>query len=219
MSFATWITFVIAGALIAVSPGSGAVLSMAHGLAYGVRKASGTVLGLQLGLLLVLVIAGAGVGSLLLASEVAFTIVKTIGALYLVYLGVMQWRTKLGPSAGSNAGANAPDQVLAAHPTFGRRVLTGFLTNATNPKGIIFMVAVLPQFISRAAPLLPQLAILGVTMVIIDAIVMHGYAFLASSMQRFFRDQRAVRKQNRFFGAVLVAMGGLLFFVKRGNAA
>ena len=214
MSFATWITFVIAGVLIAISPGSGAVLSMSHGLAYGVRKASGTVLGLQLGLLLVLVIAGAGVGSLLLASEVAFTIAKTIGALYLVYLGLMQWRATSGPSTEGGV----PGQ-LAAHPSFGRRVLTGFLTNATNPKGIIFMVAVLPQFISRGAPLLPQLAILGVTMVTIDTIVMHGYAFLASSMQRFFRDQRAVRKQNRFFGAVLMTMGGLLFFVKRGHAA
>jgi homoserine/homoserine lactone efflux protein len=211
MSFTTWITFVIAGALIAVSPGSGAVLSMSHGLAYGVKKASGTVLGLQLGLLLVLVIAGAGVGSLLLASEVAFTVVKTIGALYLVYLGIGQWRARSGPQA--------PEQALAAHPTWRRRVLTGFLTNATNPKGIIFMVAVLPQFISRDAPLLPQLAILGVTMVTIDAIVMHGYALLAASMQRFFRDPRAVRKQNRFFGAVLIAMGALLFFVKRGHAA
>jgi homoserine/homoserine lactone efflux protein len=94
-------------------------------------------------------------------------------------------------------------------------VLTGFLTNATNPKGIIFMVAVLPQFISKDAPMLPQLAILGVTMVTIDTTVMHGYAFLASSMQRFFRDERAVKMQNRFFGAVLMVMGCLLFLVKR----
>jgi homoserine/homoserine lactone efflux protein len=211
MSFTTWITFVIAGSLIAVSPGSGAVLSMSHGLAYGVKKASGTVFGLQLGLLLVLAIAGAGVGSLLLASEVAFAIVKTVGALYLVYLGIAQWRAKSGP--------HAPGQALAAHPTLRRRVLTGFLTNATNPKGILFMGVVLPQFIAPAAPLLPQLAILGATMITIDTIVMHGYAYLAASMQGFFRDQRAVRKQNRFFGAVLVVMGGLLFFVKRGNAA
>ena len=84
MSFATWIAFVIAGSLIAISPGSGAVLSMSHGLAYGLKKASATVLGLQLGLVLVLVIAGAGVGSLLLASSVAFTAVKVIGALYLI---------------------------------------------------------------------------------------------------------------------------------------
>jgi homoserine/homoserine lactone efflux protein len=212
MSFATWITFVIAGSLIAISPGSGAVLSMSHGLAYGLKKASGTVLGLQLGLMLVFAIAGAGVGSLLLASSVAFTVVKTIGALYLIYLGVSQWRSKAEASAVSTEG-------LAAHPSFGRRVLTGFLTNATNPKGIIFMVAVLPGFISSTAPLLPQLLVLGATMLTIDTIVMHGYAFLAASMQRYFRDPRAVKLQNRFFGGVLMVVGALLFFVKRAHAA
>ncbi|HZV65661.1 MAG TPA: LysE family transporter [Telluria sp.] len=209
MTFATWITFVIAGSLIAISPGSGAVLAMSHGLAYGLKKASGTVLGLQFGLLLVFAIAGAGVGSLLLASELAFSIVKTVGALYLIYLGVMQWR--------ANGAASAIDAAaLPAHPSFGKRVLTGFLTNATNPKGIIFMVAVLPQFIANDAALLPQLIILGATMVTIDSVVMHGYALLASSMQRFFRDARAVKKQNRFFGGVLMLVGGALFFVKRG---
>jgi homoserine/homoserine lactone efflux protein len=211
MSFATWIAFVIAGTLIAISPGSGAVLSMSHGLAYGVRKASATVLGLQLGLILVLIIAGAGVGSLLLASEVAFTVVKVIGALYLIWLGIGQWRAKAQATQVSTAG-------MAAHPSFGRRVLTGFLTNATNPKGIIFMVAVLPSFIAPDAPVLPQLAILAVTMVTIDASVMHGYAFLAASMQRFFRDERAVKAQNRFFGGVLIVVGALLFFVKRHTA-
>lgn len=210
MSFATWIAFVIAGSLIAISPGSGAVLSMSHGLAYGLKKASATVLGLQFGLVLVLVIAGAGVGSLLLASSTAFTIVKTVGALYLIWLGIGQWRAKAEAASVSTAG-------MAAHPSFGKRVMTGFLTNATNPKGIIFMVAVLPQFIAKNAPLLPQLAILGVTMVTIDSLVMHGYAALASSMQRYFRDVRAVRIQNRVFGAVLVIMGALLFLVEPGR--
>lgn len=212
MSFATWITFVVAASLIAVSPGSGAVLAMSHGLSYGLKKASATVFGLQAGLLLVLAIAGAGVGSLLLASELAFSIVKTVGALYLIYLGIAQWRSRfeITPAAA------VPHQ---AAPALGKRVLTGFLTNATNPKGIIFMVAVLPQFISKDAPLLPQLGILAVTMVVIDSIVMHGYALLASSMQRFFRDADAVKKQNRFFGGVLMLVGGTLFFVKRGAAA
>jgi homoserine/homoserine lactone efflux protein len=103
-------------------------------------------------------------------------------------------------------------------PSFGRRVGTGFLTNATNPKGIIFMVAVLPQFIAKSAPLLPQLVILGVTMVVIDCVVMHGYAGLAASMQRYFRDPRAIRKQNHFFGAVLMLVGAALFFVKRAGS-
>jgi homoserine/homoserine lactone efflux protein len=216
MSFATWIAFVIAGSLIAISPGSGAVLSMSHGLAYGLKKASATVLGLQFGLILVLVIAGAGVGSLLLASSLAFTVVKIVGALYLIYLGIAQWRAPAAPVADAGAAAASG---LPAHPSFGKRVMTGFLTNATNPKGIIFMVAVLPQFINKGAPLLPQLAILGVTMVTIDSIVMHGYAGMASMMQRFLRDVRAVKLQNRIFGAVLVVMGSLLFLVEPGRRA
>ncbi|NHZ82643.1 lysine transporter LysE [Massilia sp. CCM 8695] len=213
MPLATWIAFVIAASLIAVSPGSGAVLSMSHGLAYGFKKASATVAGLQCGLMLVFAIAGAGVGSLLLASELAFNIVKTIGALYLMFLGVQQWRAPVV------AGASRADTPMLAHPSWQKRLLTGFLINATNPKGIIFMVAVLPTFISNTLPLLPQLLILGATMLTIDTIVMHGYAFLASSMQHYFRDAGAVRKQNRFFGAVLVCIGGALFFVKRGNHA
>jgi homoserine/homoserine lactone efflux protein len=210
MPFSTWILFVVAATVIAISPGSGAVLSMSHGLAYGFRKASATVLGLQCGLLLLLVVAGAGVGSLLLASEVAFNIVKVVGALYLVYLGVSQWRAKV----------HITDVAAAAqpvHPNFGRRVLTGFLTNATNPKGIIFMVAILPQFISHQAALLPQLLILGATMVTIDTVVMHGYALLAASMQGLFRNVRAVKVQNRFFGGVLMLVGSALLFVKRGG--
>lgn len=213
MLFSTWLLFVVSGFSIALLPGSGAILSMSHGLAYGLRKASATVFGLQLGLLLVLVIAGAGVGSLLLASELAFNIVKAVGALYLIYLGVLQWRAPVMPTA-VDGGAAA---VLA--PSAARRILTGFLTNATNPKGIIFMVAVLPSFISQQAPVLPQLAILAVTMVTIDTIVMHGYACLASSMQHFFREEHALRLQNRFFGAVLMFMGGALFYFKRAAPA
>lgn len=212
MTFTTWITFVIAACIIAVSPGSGAVLSMSHGLSYGVKRTTATILGLQLGLLLVLAIAGAGVGSLLLASEVAFNVVKTIGAIYLIWLGLCQWRAKV--QIGDRAGVT----VQSVLPSFRKRVLTGFLTNATNPKGIIFMVAVLPQFISQSAPLLPQLGILAVTMCVIDLTVMHSYAFLASSMQRFFRDASALKKQNRVFGGLLMLIGSALFFVKRGGA-
>ncbi|MCU6500865.1 LysE family transporter [Rugamonas sp. A1-17] len=212
MSFATWITFFIAACIIAVSPGSGAVLSMSHGLSFGVRRTTATILGLQSGLMLIFFIAGAGVGSLLLASEVAFSIVKTVGALYLIYLGLSQWRAKVSVSARQ-------DRAEVVVPAARKRFLTGFLTNATNPKGIIFMVAVLPQFITQGMPLLPQLLILAATMCCIDLVVMHSYAFLASSMQRFFRDASAVKKQNRVFGGLLMAVGAALFFVKRGGAS
>jgi homoserine/homoserine lactone efflux protein len=210
MSFATWLAFLFSAIVIALSPGSGAVLSMSHGLSYGLRKASGTILGLQAGILLILFIAGAGVGSLLLASELAFNIVKSVGALYLIYLGLSQWRAKVSEGESLDIAAQA------ALPSLRKRFLTGFLTNATNPKGIIFMVAVLPQFITQGQPLLPQLAILAATMLVVDVTVMHGYAFLASTMQGYFRDARAIRQQNRVFGDLLMAVGAALFFVKRG---
>lgn len=213
MTFSTWVTFLIAACVIAISPGSGAVLSMSHGLNYGVKKASGTILGLQAGLLLILAIAGAGVGSILMASELAFSVIKTVGALYLIYLGFNQWRARVELVKTEQAPANTQT------PDWSRRFLTGFLTNATNPKGIIFMVAVLPQFISHDAPLLPQLLILGITMCSVDLIVMHSYALAASSMQRYFSNPRWLKGQNRFFGGVLMAIGTALFFVKRNPAS
>ncbi len=214
MTFTIWIAFFAAACVIAVSPGSGAVLSMSHGLSYGVRKTTGTIIGLQAGLLLILAIAGAGVGSILMASEMAFSVVKTVGALYLMYLGISQWRAKV--EVADNAGQAVAQSVL---PSWKKRFLTGFFTNATNPKGIIFMVAVLPQFISPDARLLPQLLILGVTMCMVDLVVMHSYAFAASRMQRYFRDPRLLKKQNRFFGGILIAIGAALFFVKRNSAS
>ena len=206
MDLQTWLAFLAASCLIAVSPGSGAVLSMSHGLSFGVRKASATIVGLQLGLVLILLVAGAGVGSLLLASELAFSVVKVLGACYLIYLGFSQWRADAAPLA-----ADAP----VAAGTWQRRCLTGFLTNATNPKGIIFMVAVLPQFMTDARPLWTQLLVMGVTTVAVDLVVMHGYAFGASALRRLMRSTRAVKAQNRVFGGLLMAVGAGLFFVKR----
>ncbi|KAB2896697.1 MAG: lysine transporter LysE [Burkholderiaceae bacterium] len=209
MDFHTWLAFFAASCLIAVSPGSGAVLSMSHGLSYGVRRTSATILGLQLGLLLILFVAGAGVGSLLLASETAFSVVKVLGACYLIYLGLQQWRAGgASPLAGDEAAPAGPWQ---------KRCMTGFLTNATNPKGIIFMVAVLPQFMTDTRPLWLQLIVMAATTVAVDMVVMHGYAAGASALRRLLRSAQAVRTQNRVFGGLLMAVGAGLFFVKRGG--
>ena len=218
MSFATWLSFFFTACVISVSPGSGAVLSMSHGLMYGVKNTTATIFGLLHGIVLVLAIAGAGVGSILLASERAFQVVKTVGAVYLIYLGLMQWRAKAAPSTQPNTlspSSNLPSSNFYVLPNWRKRFLTGFFTNATNPKGIIFMVAVLPQFIQQDAPLLPQLVILGATMCCIDLVVMHGYAFAASRMQAWLGEARHVQRQNRFFGGILMTIGAALFFVKR----
>ncbi|MBV8273399.1 MAG: LysE family transporter [Cupriavidus sp.] len=214
MRWEVWLAYFAACWVIAVSPGSGAVLSMSHGLSYGLKKTSTTILGLQTGLVIILLIAGGGLGALLLASEEAFLIVKTIGAMYLIYLGVQQWRAKVETKQQGEQDKPVRVTVMSRR----RRFATGLLTNVTNPKGIIFMVAVLPQFIDPTHRLGPQLAILAATMCFVDLIVMHGYALLASRMQGLFRNARAVLWQNRFFGSVLVAVGTALFFVRRHPA-
>jgi len=215
MDLHVWLAFFAASWVIAISPGSGAVLSMSHGLAYGVRQSSATIAGLQLGLAVILLIAGVGVGALLLASATAFTVVKVLGAAYLIWLGLKQWRSPV------DAHAPAAGTALVKHPglpTVRERVLTGFMTNVTNPKGIVFMVAVLPQFIDPNRPLWLQLLILLVTSIGVDLVVMHGYAFLASRAQRWLATAKARRAQNRVFGGVLMAMGASLIMVKRAGA-
>ncbi|WP_019559600.1 MULTISPECIES: homoserine/homoserine lactone efflux protein [Caldimonas] len=206
MRLEVWWAYFFACWAIALSPGSGAVLSMSHGLSYGVRAASVTIAGLQVGLVLVLLIAGAGLGALLLASETAFAVVKWAGAAYLVWLGLQQWRAGVSIT---NAAQRLPP--LSAR----RRFLSGLMTNATNPKGIVFMVAVLPQFIDPGRPLGMQLLILALTMCTVDVIVMHGYAALAARLQGLLRTPGAMRWLNRTLGGVLMGMGAALAAFKR----
>lgn len=209
MEWHVWLAYCVAAWVIALSPGSGAVLSMSHGLSYGVRSTTATIVGLQIGLAVVLLVAGAGIGAVLMASAVAFTVVKVLGAGYLLWLGWRQWRAPVDADAAT--GVVAGEAALSVR----QRVLRGALTNMTNPKGIVFMVAVLPQFIDPARPLWLQLLVLLATTVTVDMVVMHGYAWLASRLQRLLRSARARRSQNRVFGGVLMAMGASLFLVKR----
>ena len=194
--------------LIALSPGSGAVLCMSHGLSYGVRQSTVTILGLQLGVFLVLMVSALGLGALMLASETLFTAVKWVGAAYLAWLGLQLWLAKVDTSA-SGIATVAP---MSAR----QRFTLGFFTNATNPKGIVFMTAVLPQFMNPQSPNRAlEIAIMAATMFVIDAFVMHGYAFLAAKLARFFKDAAAMRLQNRIFGSVLILAGLAVLLVKR----
>lgn len=211
MELNVWLAFFAASWVISLSPGSAAVLSLGHGLAYGVRHTSVTIAGMGLGLSLVLLVAGAGVGALLLASSMAFTAVKILGAAYLMWLGWQQWRSPVSLDA---MAANEPP-VKPHLPSARERFAIGFFTNATNPKGIVFMVAVLPQFIDPHRGLWLQLCILLVTSVAVEVLVMHGYAFLASRAQRWLSTAKARRAQNRVFGGVLFGMGAALLMVKR----
>jgi homoserine/homoserine lactone efflux protein len=140
-------------------------------------------------------------------------VVKVLGAAYLVWLGVRQWRAPVATSPVARQDSDAGHAVPL--PTVRERFWLGFFTNMTNPKGIVFMVAVLPQFIDPQRPLWLQLLVLMLTTVAVDVVVMHGYAFMASRAQRWLSSARARRAQNRVFGGVLMAMGASLLMVKR----
>lgn len=121
MEFHVWLAYFAAAWVIALSPGSGAVLSMTHGLAYGVRRTSATIAGLQLGLAVVLLVAGVGVGALLLASATAFTVVKVVGAVYLLWLGWRQWAAPVPAAEPAQAGRTRPGPLRRPNPAGFRR--------------------------------------------------------------------------------------------------
>ncbi len=199
MSFALWLGFLLAAVLIAITPGPGAVLSMSIGMRYGYRSALLAILGLQAALLLQLIVVALGLGALLAASETAFGLLKLAGAAYLIWLGVTKWRAPVDAVVVKSGDL----------PTRGLFV-QGLLVNLTNPKAIVFIGALVPQFIDPAQPVAAQYAVIAATLCATDIVVMSGYAVLALQMGRWLGEARHIRWQNRIFGAVFVTAGSML---------
>ncbi|MEO8756115.1 MAG: homoserine/homoserine lactone efflux protein [Casimicrobiaceae bacterium] len=208
MSIETWLAFLAASCLISLSPGAGVISCMAAGLRFGLARATWNIAGLIVGILFVLSIVAAGLGALLAASSIAFSVVKWLGVAYLVWLGVAQWRS----AAASVDTAAATDALSGSRRQL---VLRGFLVNATNPKGIVFMLAVLPQFIDPAQPQLAQYFACGATLACTDLVAMMAYTFFAAKVLRLLREPRQIRFMNRTFGGLLLGMGALLATFKR----
>ncbi|MDN7140641.1 LysE family transporter [Pseudomonas sp. JQ170] len=207
MSLETWLAFFAACWVISLSPGAGAIASMSCGLQYGFWRGYWNALGLQLGLVLQIAIIAAGVGAILAASATAFQVIKWFGVAYLVYLAVKQWRAL--PADISDESAVRPiGNPLAL-------VFRGFLVNVSNPKALIFMLAVLPQFINPHAPLLPQYLIITATMVTVDLLVMAGYTGLASRVLRLLRTPKQQRRMNRTFAGLFLGAATLLATIRR----
>lgn len=199
MSLSLWLGFLAAAILIAVSPGPGAAASMSAGLRYGFAAAVRTIAGLQSALIIQLLVVAGGLGVLLETSALAFNIVKLCGAAYLIWLGIQKWR-----AAPHTIDEN--QKKLAPNALF----LEGLLVNLTNPKAIVFMAALMPQFVDPARPQGVQFLIIGLTMCGVDTIVMSCYALLATRLGRWLHDPKSLKAQNRFFGGVFVGAGVLL---------
>ncbi len=207
MPLTTWLAFFVASWLISVSPGPGALSCMAAGMRYGYVRGLWNILGLEIGLLTVLALVGAGLGAVLAASTLAFAAIKWAGVAYLVWLGIEQWRAPARPVA--------PGDDRRDGGTIRELVARGFLVNATNPKGIVFMLAVLPQFIDPARPQLVQYLLCAATLVFTDLVVMSVYTGLAAKVLRLLRAPAHVRAVNRVFGGLFIAAGALLATFRR----
>lgn len=206
MDLSHWLTFFVAAWAISISPGPGAVAAMSAGLNYGFKRGYFTVFGLIMGIWTQLLVVAVGLGAVVAASDTAFLIVKWTGVAYLVWLGIAQWRA-------------APDPLVAQvadSPVMRRRnmVLRGWMINAVNPKGTVFMLAVVPQFLVPDQALLPQYLLIGATLSFTDLVVMVAYTALAARLLAALRKPSHIRAMNRTFGGLFVLAGTLLALFK-----
>ena len=212
MHWNLWLAFIGASVAISVSPGAGAIQSMATGLTHGLRRGAWSVAGLQIGLMTQLAVVAIGLGAAVAKSIVAFTMIKWIGVLYLIYLAVRQWRTTADDLTERVAvDVDARSGRLAL-------LLRGFLVNATNPKGLVFLLAVLPQFVVLSQPLLPQYLTIAATMVVVDVLVMCAYTGLASRLLAWLRTPRQQMILNRTMSGLFALAAVVLSLVRRGAA-
>jgi homoserine/homoserine lactone efflux protein len=205
MSWNVWLAFLAASVVIAVTPGPGAVLSISTGLRHGYPAAIRAISGLETALLIQLGVVALGLGAVLAASSTAFLVLKFAGAAYLIWLGIQKWRAPV---------VEIDEREVAALRSRGLYV-QGLLVNLTNPKALVFIVALVPQFISPSLPQAPQFLIIGATMVVTDVIVMSCYALLAGRCRAWFHSPRMIRAQNRVFGGLFVSAGALLASASR----
>jgi homoserine/homoserine lactone efflux protein len=207
MSLETWLAFLAASWIISLSPGAGAIASMSSGLQYGFWRGYWNALGLQIALVAQIAVVAAGLGAVLATSAIAFTLIKWFGVAYLVYLGVKQWRA-LPSDLADDSAVRPVGKPLTL-------VARGFLVNISNPKALVFMLAVLPQFIDPHQPLVPQYLIIAATMVCVDLIVMAGYTGLASKVLRVLKTPRQQQRMNRTFAGLFISAAAFLATLHR----
>ncbi len=207
MEFSVWLGFFAASWAISLSPGAGAIAAMSAGLNHGFKRGYFMTIGLILGILTQIVFVGAGLGALIAASERAFAVVKWAGVAYLVYLGIQQWRSPAKPLVA--------EQAEGVQVTRRQLVMRGWGINAVNPKGTVFLLAVVPQFLNLHQSLGAQYAVIGATLAFTDAVVMAGYTVLAARVLRALRSESHLKAMNRVFGSLFVAAGALLATFKK----
>jgi threonine/homoserine/homoserine lactone efflux protein len=197
MTFETWLAFVAALAVLLVIPGPTILLVVSYALGQGWRTALPMAVGVALGDFTAMTLSMLGIGALLMASATVFTVLKWIGAAYLVWLGIRLFR------AGGTLQAEPRSSASSSLRMLGH----AWLVTALNPKSITFFVAFLPQFIDHDADFWTQMAVFEATFLVLAFLNALGYALAASRARRAVSSPRVLTIVNRTGGTLLVGAG------------
>ena len=207
MSFETWAAFAAASAILLVIPGPTILLVVSYALGQGWRTALPMAVGVALGDFTAMTLSMLGVGALLAASATVFTLLKWIGAGYLIYLGIKLFR------AGGTLDAEPRRDAVTVTRMMGH----AWLVTALNPKSITFFVAFLPQFLDRSGNFWTQMLIFEATFLVLAFANAFGYALVAARARSVVRNPRAIRIFNRTGGSLLVGAGIATVAIRSGH--
>lgn len=196
MSPEIYAAYVLATVVLILMPGPIVTLVIANSLAYGTRTGLNSALGASVGNAVMAIGGAFGLAAVLGLLADVFDIIRYLGAIYLIYLGIKAWRAK-------------PDVLDDTRPMKTKKAVwaQGFIVAITNPKTLLFYAAFFPQFIDPAQPATPQLALLAVTFVVIATIFDCMYAMLAGRLRAYFNDAKRARIRNRITGTLLIGTG------------
>ena len=197
MTFETWAAFAAASSVLLVIPGPTVLLVVSYALGQGWRTALPMAIGVALGDFTAMTLSMLGLGALLATSATLFTVLKWVGAAYLVYLGIKLWR-----AGGTLDAAPRTDAVSAA-----KMLGHAWLVTALNPKSITFFVAFLPAFLDPKADFLTQMLVFETTFLVLAFANAFGYALVASRARRLASNPRAIGVVNKVGGGLLVSAG------------
>ena len=209
MTLDAWLLFCATDLVISLTPGPAVLLVVSLGMTRGARTGVRASCGVLTANAIYFAVSATGIGALLLASWNVFFAVKWLGAAYLAWIGTGMLLRRPDPAAPLRA------------PVRGNGFRLGFLVNASNPKLLVYFVAILPQFIDPAGSLaLPlQVGILAVSSMVLELAILVGYALLAERGQRFVRTPRAQALVQRTGGLLLIAAAARIAAIRCGEPA
>lgn len=207
MDLNLYIAFFVATTIMILLPGPTVMLTVAHSISFGWRRALATVAGATIGIAIQLAITLIGMTSLMVLMAAWFEGLRWLGVAYLAYLGIQQWRAR--PEAESNTAPAATRS--------GRSLLIqGVVVTTANPKSMFFLAAFFPQFIDPLAAPVPQFALLGVTFLTITFAFTALWAVVAGHAGSAFRTRRGILLRNRIAGTLMLGAGLGLALARRG---